>query len=288
MAVGEIAAGRLTVKTRAAVTAILGSDDLAEVSVWADELREAARHQGPLVQDAEAREFNRRFPKNGNWHFVNLPLGSAAYTDDGPFSSADDVVHAINACIAVLEGKSDRFTAAQALKLLVHFVGDLHQPLHASTGYFNLSNPAAPKLVTDPKAVDERTGDHGGNSLYYTKSGELHALWDTALVKKAGGSDYRQVAAAMKKRIKPSAWKTPGDYHGWAERWATDSVQVAAIAYHGIRFGPATVNAKGGLERDEIELPVGYQQANETMVADQLAKAGFHLAELLNSISWKP
>jgi len=286
-AVGEIARGRLNAKARTAVTALLGNDDLAAIAVWADDLRAAAMHRGPLANDAEAHEFNQKFPKNGTWHFVNLPLASPAYTDDGAFSSQDDVVHAINRCIAVLEGKSDEFAPGQALRLLVHFVGDLHQPLHTSTGYFDLSDPASPKLVTDPRLVDPKSGDRGGNSLYFTKSEELHALWDNGLVRKVGGIDYQNVAAEAAKRIKSSAWKTSGDYHAWAEQWATDSVHVARLAYQGIEFGPATLNAKHDLEREEIKLPRDYQQVNEPRAADQLAKAGFHLGELLNSIRWK-
>ncbi len=284
-AVGEIAAGRLNATAKAAVARILGNSDLAAVAVWADDVRAAASHRGPLVSDAEARAFNQKFPKNPGWHFVNLPLATDRYTDDGAFSSRDDVVHAINRCVAVLEAKSDEFTEAQALKLLVHFVGDVHQPLHASTGYFDLSNPSAPKLITDPAVVDPRTGDRAGNSLYFTKSGELHALWDNTLVKKSG-ADYVTVAAVVKKRIKSAAWKNTGDYHAWAEQWATDSVHVAKLVYQGIVFGPATLNAKHELERDEIKLPGDYQAANEPRAADQLAKAGFHLAELLNSIRW--
>lgn len=285
-AIGEVARGRLNAKARAAVTALLGDDDLAAVAVWADDTRAAASHRGPLVSDAEARAFNQKFPKNSSWHFVNLPLATASYTDDGAFSSRDDVVHAINRCITVLEGKSNEFTPVQALKLLVHFTGDIHQPMHASTGYFDLSDPRMPRLVIEPAAVDPKSGDRGGNSLYFTKTEELHALWDNALVKRVGGADYNNVAVVAKKRIKSSAWKNSGDYHAWAEQWATDSVHVAKLAYQGIVFGAASLNAKHELERDEIALPAGYQDVNEPRAADQLAKAGFHLGELLNSIRW--
>lgn len=113
-AVGEVARTRLSATARAAVVKILGNDDLAAVAVWADEIRDAGRHRGPLVSDAEAKAFTQKFPKNPSWHFVDQPLGTTGYTDNGKFSSEEDVVHTINSCIAVLEGKSSRFTASRA------------------------------------------------------------------------------------------------------------------------------------------------------------------------------
>ena len=285
-AVGELARTRLSATTRAAIVKILGNDDLADVAVWADEVRDAGRHRGPLVNDPEARAFNQKFPKNPSWHFVDQPLGSTGYTDNGKFSSEDDVVHAINSCIAVLEGKSARFPPSQALRLLVHFVADIHQPLHASTGYYDLHNPAAPKLVVDPSKVDLTTGDHGGNSLYYSKSQELHAYWDTTLVEKIGGKDYKALASALTGKS-PAKWQTPGDYHQWAETWATESDAIAEKAYRGITFETAALNAKHELERMEIKLSPSYAKTNEQVVAGQLAKAGLRLADLLNRIQWK-
>jgi hypothetical protein len=142
--VADLARVQLTPPTRAAVIRILGSDDLASVAVWADDLRSVMRHQGPLANDPEAHAFIAKFPRNGSWHYVDLPLGMA-YADDSPFASPDDVVHAIRRCVAVLEGRSNEMSPLIALRLLVHFVGDIHQPLHAGNGYYDLSDPAAPR-----------------------------------------------------------------------------------------------------------------------------------------------
>jgi hypothetical protein len=76
--------------------------------------------------------FNARFPENASWHFVNLPVGFTNYTFDGPFSSPNDIVHALQMAIDVREGKSSQFTKVQALGIIVHLVGDIYQPLHSS------------------------------------------------------------------------------------------------------------------------------------------------------------
>jgi len=218
---------------------------------------------------------------------VDLPLG-LAYADNGPFASPDDVVHAIRRAVAVLEGRSDEMTPLIALRLLVHFVGDLHQPLHAANGYYDLSDPAAPRLLTDPARIDQATGDKGGNSLFFGPRAELHAYWDSTLVARlAHGADDRALAARLAP-LRPSGWQTPGDFHGWAAAWASESSRVAADAYAGLVFGPATLGRKGQLERMQIRLPEGYAERNEPVVADQLAKAGLRLAALLNAIFSQP
>ena len=119
------------------------------------------KHQGPLAKDPEAAQFNHQFPDNGQWHFVNLPLGSAEYTDNGRFSADNDVVQIINQCVKILEtpeGQKTRFTKKQALKFLVHLVGDIHQPLHVGTGYYDLSGPT-PVLIEDPAKAYRKQND---------------------------------------------------------------------------------------------------------------------------------
>src|SRR5437016_4319386 len=66
-AITEFAQGQLNPKARAAVVHILGDgESLAQVSTWADEVRAASRHQGPLVDDPEVQQFNQDFPHNAD------------------------------------------------------------------------------------------------------------------------------------------------------------------------------------------------------------------------------
>jgi hypothetical protein len=297
-AIGKTAEGGLNAKGRAGVTKVLGSIDLASIATWPDDVKLAARGKGPLVNDPEANTFNHAFPKNGLWHFVNLPLGMPAYLDDGPFSESTDIVHAINGCIRILEttGPTPKFSKLQALRFLVHLVGDLHQPLHVGTGYYTFDVSDKAILITDPDAAQGKTHDVGGNDLYFSSQGELHALWDTGLVEQVSGTtDFQQLATFLLAKINdpnwvkahPADWKTPGNYHVWAEQWATDSVRGANEVYSGITFGEATFDTHQRLERIEIKLSAKYKKDHLDRETVQLALAGVHLAQLLNTINWK-
>jgi hypothetical protein len=75
-----------------------------------------------------------------------------------------------------------------------------------------------------------------------------------------------------------------GDYHTWPEQWAIDSVKQARKAYQDLEFSAATID--GQRLRITVQLPTGYIDENRSLAARQLAKAGLHLAELLNVIQW--
>jgi hypothetical protein len=287
--VAELARGLLTDGTRIEINKLLNNDDLAAVATWSDEVRAAARGKGPLVNDPEAAQFNKSFPHNDQWHFVNLPLGSSQYTDNGIFSTTNDVVHEINNSIAVLEGKSDQMTKVQALRVLVHLVGDIHQPLHVGTGYFQTDELDSPKLITDPTEAAGKPDDVGGNDLFYGPGAfdELHGFWDGNLVEGvAHTANFMTLAAKLTNQIDKVNWATAGDFHQWAEAWATDSVKQALEAYQGIKFGQAQFNAHHQLRRISITLPQTYSEDQTTRVSTQLTKAGFHLGDLLNHIKW--
>jgi hypothetical protein len=292
-AIGALAGGLLHERARLQVKKILGPEDLADVAVWLDELRAAGRGTGPLAGSREAIAFNKKFPDNPEWHFVNLPLDTAAYSVTSRFAGANDIVHLINTSIAVLEGRSRKFTPAQALRVLVHLVGDVHQPLHVGTGYFDFRNPQEPKLVANPGPRTEKHGDLGGNKVLTgdSKYDTLHAYWDTALVEAvAETGNPGKLAARLRPGIRSTTWHTPGDYHTWAAAWATDSVHEAAAAYRGIAFTNARVNGQSerkSLEAIEAELPKDYAARQKPRAQAQLAKAAFHLAELLNALDWK-
>jgi hypothetical protein len=83
---------------------------------------------------------------------------------------------------SVTAGMSKRI----ALRVLIHLVGDIHQPLHCGTGYYDVRNLARPKLISRPSeaARFRNTEDRGGNQLFYGtgKFDELHAYWDSVCV----------------------------------------------------------------------------------------------------------
>jgi hypothetical protein len=197
--------------------------------------------------------------------FVNLALGSDNYVDDGPFSTSFDIVHSINLCVSVLEGKSKVFTKLQALRFLVHLVGDIHQPLHVGTGYYRLSGNTV-TLVEEPQQAKKLQSDIGGNILFYDGEAELDAFWDTCLVQTMTGSkgcvaegkvptdEYQKLVNELNKIVKDDQWKTPGDFHSWAEQWATDSVHQAKSAYEPITLAmsPSQIKVRPASNRSTL------------------------------------
>lgn len=155
-AIAEAAQASLQEPTALAIARILGTDHLtphalAEQATWADEIRArsdfgtVAHGWGP-DDVKEADTFNRDHKDNAQWHFVNLPVGASGYpnhtTPEGDpllqFVSPSDVVQIVKQCIERLESpdESATFTKKQALRWLIHLVGDVHQPLHVTTGYY--------------------------------------------------------------------------------------------------------------------------------------------------------
>jgi len=291
-AVALVAQQNLTEDARSHVEKILGSDDLASIAVWMDDLRSAFFHTGPLGSDPDALKFNAEFPENGQWHYVDIPLGAPAYEPDGAFSNPHDVVHMIGMAVSVLEGGGDkRITKLMALRMLVHFVGDEHQPLHVGNGFYAIGADGSVTLVTDPAAAKALPNDRGGNALFFGtgRYDELHAYWDSSLVTKVAKTDQpAELARVLQAKVaaQGASWKSSGDYHRWAEAWATESLAAARIAYEGIVFGAETPDAKGGIKSIKITLPPGYDETCIPVAEKRLAQAGYHLAEILNAIHW--
>ena len=327
-AIADVAQDRLSPTARAALGRILqDSGDLspralAAVATWLDDIRARGVHgtiaPGWSPEDVqEADDFNQNHPRNSEWHFVNLPLGAAGYPT-GPlpagnplraFVGPDDIVHAVTQAIQILEAPSatDGFSKRQAVRVIVHLVGDIHQPMHVTTGYYDTTKAS---FKTKPVRIDEPTqavkggvlGDRGGNGLSFSKSSELHALWDHCLpnlaVKLAcSASNASGIAAGLRPLVTPSAIaaaSTSGDYHTWAAVWTTDSLQQAraAKAYtvtlaNGIKHADAHTHEASVLATITSPTQANYTTAARTAaIREQLTEAAVRLADLLNAIAW--
>jgi hypothetical protein len=291
-AIGALAEQMIPTRIREQVQTLLreaNSRDLGSISNWADEVTAASRGLGPLAHDPEAQAFNRQFPKNPTWHFVNLPLGTRAYEDAKAFTSPDDVVHAIRRCIVVLESPEPvpgEFNRVEALRLLVHFVGDIQQPLHCGSGYYRLEDPHRPQLVKEPARALGLPSDRGGNGLFYAPEQRLHLLWDVGLVERITGSkDYHLLATALAKASQDVP-VTSGDYHDWAKLWAVESVRVADVAYEEVQFGDAVLSEDRASVQISVSLPPNYVDASVVLVTRQLAKGAARFSQLLEKIAW--
>lgn len=143
--VALIAQSKLTEKARAEVNRLLvlePGQTLASISTWADE---------------------HRNPATAAWHYVNFPRATCHYESERDCPDGKCVVGAIERQIDVLKSNADDTTKLGALKYVVHFVADVHQPLHA--GYAD---------------------DRGGNQFQlqaFMRGTNLHALWDKEIIK---------------------------------------------------------------------------------------------------------
>jgi hypothetical protein len=292
-AIATLAQELLSPRTQAEVQQLLdesGDIDLAAASTWADEVREKARPDRSRPKDAES--FNRQFPNNATWHYVNLPLGTDSFVVAKKFIHGENnVIFAIEHCIAVLEEPETapgELSRTQALRLLVHLVGDVHQPLHCGTGFYRLNETEPPVLVINPDQVVDLPNDRGGNDLFYGPKEELHALWDIGLVAEIADSfDFHALDAVLRKEYLKRSWPpTSGDYHHWAETWALESVKVANNAYAGIQFNSYESMGDPNSLWISITLPSGYAEQNALRAAEQLTKASVRLAQLLDQLRW--
>ena len=279
----------------AKVRVILNTNDLASVALWADQARQLMKdefHPGPLKGDAEAERFIQDHPDNDKWHFADLPLGTFKYVYEGRFAVTNDIVHSLDHCVAVLEGKSKTLTRAQALRYVIHLVGDIHQPLHVGCGYYVSHGVGGATLLKDPDRIDNpHAHDAGANLLLFVTghtTNKLHAYWDDDLVRKVDTSPGNaHMLEILRNTIEARRWKSEGNYHDWPALWAKDSVTEANAAYDGITFGAARFTKKGKPEEIDITLAATYEARQTPRVTRQLAKAAFHLAELLNRIHWQ-
>jgi hypothetical protein len=258
--VALIAQSFLEADVRKRVNALLASDtdsltahDIASAATWADKYRDA--------------NIDGSRQKTRQWHFTDieitapdlnkacfnhpaLPAGTVA--SNGP--AADCVVDKIQEFAAELANSAtDPEEQVVALKFLLHFVGDLHQPLHSSDD-----------------------NDRGGNDKKVSatgfKAGNLHHYWDTEFVALLE-TDAKSIASDLIGHIskgQEQEWET-----GKPSDWAVESFDVAKADAYGQLPAPST--------RGTYRLTDEYVTTATDDVARQLSKAGMRLAFVLNN-----
>jgi len=174
--IAALAEAQLTPEVRTEVNRLLALEPgatLVSVSIWADE---------------------SRVPTTAAWHYVNLPRDSGCkYEAQRDCPDGQCVVGAIERQSRVLASSASDEDKLKALKYVVHFVGDVHQPLHA--GYAD---------------------DKGGNTYQVQAFGRgtnLHSLWDSRLIENWPGGPTA-LLAELKASTSKLAQATPAQ---WAE-----------------------------------------------------------------------
>jgi hypothetical protein len=209
------------------------------------------------------------------FHFTDVATQHDDYEREYAGTSDHDVVSAINAAIQVLQNKSapPPFSIKdqqEALFMIAHFVGDLHQPLHVGAIYLDA---AGGQVNPDVGTFDKNSETAGGNSIS-ERHGNLHADWD-AIPKRFGNSADGSLVAKAK-----AVPRTAGPLEGWAAAWASDTVIAAHAAFKGLSFTGTGPHA-WSVQFDDKKT---YVRAENRLKEEQLAKGGARLAELLNAI----
>jgi hypothetical protein len=289
----------------ARVHEILGDITLQQAGPWGDCIRAVSGPDGgfhythspiygaPCVsfetpeRTAQMEDYVRRNWSNcsyhGNdgchtqYHFLDVAIQRPGYRDGLVGTRDYDIVHAIKAAIIVLRGGQSpapfSFTQRDALMMLVHFVGDIHQPLHVGSIYLDENgNVVDPDSSAAERARAETTTiTNGGNSLVWqegSRTMNLHSIWDGVTP-----GDY-SVAGARQVRA------TRGPAAGWAAQWATDSLVQSRAVLAGLSYAPR----QGRRWPIAFADRAGYDAARQAMQRRQIDKAGARLAQLLVAI----
>jgi S1/P1 Nuclease. len=200
-----------------------------DIAGWADEVKRRKPRRGDDPDTVDFLEDERNAHAD-TWHYVDLPVGAHEYSRRTypEFTRPDDVVQMLAESIKVLQGASDRFSVLNALRLTVHLVGDVHQPLHVGCGYLDRSTEV-PRLTRDPAIASRKKleSDHGGNYLILpigSKGPNLHAYWDGRL----GGSAPMHAPVAGPAFL--TAAPPPALIERSAARWSPDCWRARSSA----------------------------------------------------------
>jgi nuclease S1 len=261
------------------VDILLENRELIDVANWPDDMRDP----NCVVPGAPGCNPNYR-PETVQWHFVDIPIsGNGHYSPTADYCRStrkgDCIVPAIEDFRVILKASTNKPFASQkpedkrrfhdALSFIIHFLGDIHQPLHCAD-----------------------KNDFGGNSTMVTWQGEpqpwkLHSLWDTYLVRRniaqmtAPPRDYAHYAEQLIQSVSAAErnyaqLKSNTIKPGQAETvvaWAEASHAIARnVAYH--------LPQQSGT----ITLDQSYFNAALPKVEEQLRLGGVRLARVLNEI----
>ena len=232
--VAEIAQRHLSKKARTALREIIGKESLAYWANWPDFIKS---------------DTTRLWDKASKWHYVDLPGNTTRqdFIDSLKKLTGENLYTQIPAMIAQLKDKSLPLeTRRNALAFLIHFIGDLHQPLHVGRGE-----------------------DEGGNKItvyWFDAKTNLHSVWDTKLVDFQQYS-YTEYATALNVKNKT---ETGSLQRGSLEDWFFESHVLSDKVY--------------ALTPPESKLSYKYNYIFQADLDMQLLKGGLRLAKILNDV----
>jgi S1/P1 Nuclease len=303
---------------------LLPGESLEKIANWPDCVK--GTYCGP--QTPEMLAYVAANPKHSEYHYTDIPFQNAHYHDHDVGSADDDIVQTLKQAILVLQGKDDpatnphQFTKRQALILITHLVGDIHQPLHVGAAFVAKDGrfvvPATQAQVDEVAIFDAR----GGNNLLlddakitflsdatipaplpaeedatkpastYPKSPTkpLHSYWDTTVVDYAMRRLSTRTPEQFARKViasQPQVSVNTGDPVTWPYQWADESLAASKIAYTDVVAGPATqqTSRKGDVYNVwALTVPDNYPVPSSALAKQQLIEGGYHLASLLQAI----
>jgi hypothetical protein len=225
-ATGLVAEKYLSKKAKKEMLRILGGQSLAMAGTWMDDVRSDSTYD--YMTD---------------WHWVTIQDGQTY--DESEKNPKGDIVQTIERIILALKSKKlSPKEEAEHLKILIHLVGDIHQPLHVGGG-----------------------NDRGGNDvkvMWFRTDSNLHRVWDSDMIDDTHLS-YTELGESLEK---PSAEKLNAWQKSTVRDWAAESMSFRKRVYD---YG----NGKLGYR---------YAYLNFEIVRERLLQAGVRLAGVLNEI----
>lgn len=226
--IGKIAEDYLKGKTKRKIAELLNGESLALVSTFGDDIKSDERY----------RKFN-------TWHYVNMPFG--VKYEDSEKNTNGDLIIGINKCKdVILDDTSSKEDKVFYLKMLVHLIGDLHQPMHVG-----------------------RAEDKGGNDIqvqWFNRGTNLHRVWDSDMINHFNMT-YSELAentnTISKEQLKFLQKGTLAD-------WANETQQHAIKVYATVKIGE--------------KLGYRYMYDNFDLARNQLQIGGIRLAKVLNDL----
>ena len=258
--IADIAEHHLTPAVLDQVHALLreeGWEHLDQVASWPDTIR-------------------KEHPEASPWHYTDIPLTETSYVPERDCKNGDCAIEAIKRFTAILADRGQTpANREEALKFLVHFVGDLHQPLHGA----------------------ENAADHGGNKVRVTYFGDngspqyplnLHWVWDTSIIEHhlgikedtttAPNLEARRAAAIAANDIDHKFGKgVLNSSNADPAAWAMESHEAAEQAVY-----PGVVAPGAETPASPVILGEAYQKKAWPVVERRLELGGLRLADLLN------
>ncbi|MFI3328207.1 MAG: S1/P1 nuclease [Rikenellaceae bacterium] len=236
--IAEIGQRRLTPKAEKKVTEILGGRSMVYYSNWMDAVRN-----------------DKEYKYTSTWHYINIEKGETLESTER--AKSGDVLSGIEHAVAILkEGsvkgstKYSKEEQSDALKMLIHMVGDLHQPMHVG-----------------------RKKDLGGNTIkvqYFNDSTNLHSLWDSKIVEGAHAWSYSEWADQLDRAGLVSDSRVAIITSGCYEDWLKEVVEHANHVY----------------SKSPIGARISYDYLAEftPVVEEVFLHGGLRLAHILNEI----